>query len=417
MARPPLVLGTWGRITRAERDGAWVAYARFRDYDGVTRQVERGGKTGAAAERALLAALRDRARLPSEDLTPETRLTRVLDDWVSALEKRDVADGTKTLYKRQVAHIRRGIGALQLREVTVPAVDRFLEAIAVSSGPETARLCRVVLMGVCAIAVRKGAMGANPVRDAVSIERKKPVIETLDVAAIGIVRSQLRTYDAGRDKRNRPRVTDLADPVDMIIGTGIRTGEVFALRWDYDLDLDAEVPRAFVTGTVVHKSEVGTRRQDHPKTDESYRSVALPPFVVEMLRARKRTSEYVFPSTAGSLRSPNNFRTQWRAFREAHRYEDWVVPYTFRKAVATLVAAEAGVEVAAGQLGHADGGKTARRHYVKMLNVGPDVREIIEQFAQHLPSGNETEPAETPVIAGKVLGEESQVAGKKQQAR
>lgn len=136
-----------------------------------------------------------------------------------------------------------------------------------------------------------------------------------------------------------------------------------------------------------------------------------------MLRNRTRTSEYVFPSTAGSLRSPNNFRTQWRAFREAHRYEDWVVPYTFRKAVATLVAAEAGVEVAAGQLGHADGGKTARRHYVKMVNVGPDVREIIEQFAQHLPSGNETEPAETAVTPGKVEGDESQVAGKKRQAR
>lgn len=69
-----------------------------------------------------------------------------------------------------------------------------------------------------------------------------------------------------------------------------------------------------------------------------------------MLGARERTSEYVFPSTAGSLRSPNNFRTQWRAFREAHRYADWVVPYTFRKAVATLVAAEAGVEAAGRQL-------------------------------------------------------------------
>lgn len=382
MARPTLVLGTWGKVTRVQRSGAWVAYARFRDYDGVTRQVERGGGTGAAAERALLAALRDRARLPSEDLTPETRLTRVLDDWVAALEKRDVTDGTKETYKRQVKHIRRGIGALQLREVTVPAVDRFLEALEVSSGPETARISRVVLMGVCALAVRKGAMGSNPVRDAVVLARKKPLIEVLDVAAVGIVRSQLKAWDAGKDKRGRPRVVDLAEPVDMIIGTGMRTGEVFALRWE-DLDLVGDDPRAIVSGTAKHKPKVGLIRQPHPKSESSFRSVALPPFLVSLLarRAVDAHSEYVFASTIDTMRSPNNFRTQWRVFREAHSYEDWVVPKTFRKAVATLVAREAGAEMAGEQLGHADGGRTARKHYIKDPHLGPDVREILEQFA------------------------------------
>lgn len=73
MPRPPLVLGTWGKIERVQRGGAWITYARFRDYDGVTRQVERGGATVPAAERARLASLRDRARLPNEELTPETR--------------------------------------------------------------------------------------------------------------------------------------------------------------------------------------------------------------------------------------------------------------------------------------------------------------------------------------------------------
>ncbi|QNA93219.1 tyrosine-type recombinase/integrase [Microbacterium sp. Se63.02b] len=382
MARPPLVLGTWGKIKRAQRGGSWIAYARFRDYDGVTRQVERGGHTGAAAERALLAALRDRARLPNEDLTPETRLNRVIDDWDKHLDDRDLSDGSRVTYRRQLRHVRKAMGSLQLREVTVQAVDRFLTALQASSGPETARITRVVLSGVCQRAVRKGAMATNPVRDADTIPRKKPVVETLDVEAVGIVRSQLRAWDAGRDARGRARVTDLADPVDMIVGTGIRTGELFAVRWE-DLELDLDVPLVHVTGTAVHKPKVGLVRQPYPKTEESNRSLRLPQFVVEMLLRRRveSTSEYVFDSTAGTLRSPNNFRTQWRTFRAASGYEDWVVPKTFRKAVATLVATVAGDDVAGDQLGHVKGSTVTRKNYIKRLHLGPDVREILEQFA------------------------------------
>lgn len=382
MARPPLVLGTWGKIVRMKRGSAWIAYARFRDYDGVTRQVERGGATGAAAERALLAALRDRARLPNEDLTPETRLNRVIDDWDAKLDERDVSDGTRITYRRQLKHIRKAIGSLQLREVNVQAVDRFLTALQASSGPEAARITRVVLSGVCQRAVRKGAMSSNPVRDADTIPRKKPVVETLDVEAVGIVRAQLRAWDRGRDNRGRPRVTDLADPVDMIVGTGLRTGELFALRWE-DLELGLDEPLVHVTGTAVHRPKVGLIRQAYPKTEESNRSLRLPAFVVAMLLRRRAdaTGEYVFDSTAGTMRSPNNFRTQWRRFRVENGYEDWVVPKTFRKAVATLVATVAGDGVAGDQLGHVKGSTVTRKNYIKRLHLGPDVREILEQFA------------------------------------
>ncbi|MCI2959512.1 tyrosine-type recombinase/integrase [Agromyces atrinae] len=378
MARPPLVLGTWGRITRTQRASGWVAYARFRDYDGVTRQVERKGKTGASAERELLAALRDRARLPSEEITPETRLVRVIDDWVAELEKRDLSDGTKDVYGQQLKHIRKAMGALQLREVTVPAVDRFLIAITESSGPETARLSRVVLSGICKLAVRKGAMLSNPVRDAGPTPKNKTEVLTLDVAAVLIVRSQLRSWDGGYDYAGRLRQTDLVDPVDMIVGTGMRTGEVFALRWE-DLAFGDD-PRAHVNGTARYQRGEGLVRQSHPKSEESNRSLKLPPFVVAMLAARPREGDFVFPSATGTMRSPHNFRTQWRAFRSAHGYEEWVTPKTFRKAVATEIAQAMGAEAAKQQLGHADLAVT-RKHYLKTAHDGPDVRAILELFA------------------------------------
>lgn len=380
MARPPLPVGTWGSISRTQlAPGHWKATARFRDYDGVTRLVERSGTSGQRAENALKEALRDRARLPGEDITPETRLSRVAEEWVKELDRRDVSDGTKDLYKRNLRHIARGMGGLQMREVTVPAVDRFLEALMVNSGPETARLCRVILRGVCGLAVRKGALSANPVRDAVSIPRKAAEPRTLDVAEVVRARAQLAAWDTRRTNGGVLRRTDIADPVDMILGTGIRTGEVFALRWDEDVHL-VDIPYIEVTGTVKEITGRGVYRQPYAKTEMSHRRLILPPFLVAALEARARDSEFVFPSVTGTLRSPNNFRTQWRKFRAANGYEEWVTPKTFRKAVATLVATEADDETAAGQLGH-ESPKITKRHYIRRLHEGPDVRAILELFA------------------------------------
>jgi len=78
MARPPLPVGTWGIISRKqESPGHYRARTRFRDYDGVTRDVEAWGATGAAAERALREALRDRAAPGTDELTRDTRMSQL----------------------------------------------------------------------------------------------------------------------------------------------------------------------------------------------------------------------------------------------------------------------------------------------------------------------------------------------------
>ena len=120
----------------------------------------------------------------------------------------------------------------------------------------------------------------------------------------------------------------------------------------------------------------------HTKSDRSTRRLQRPPFVLEMVRNRQATlhCEYVFNSAAATLRSPNNSRTHWRAFREAHNYESWIVPKTFRKAFATLLKVEAGIEFASDQLGHAHSAITCKC-YVEESHLGPDVRATLQRFA------------------------------------
>src|SRR5947209_19530627 len=58
MARPPLPLGEHGSISLAFRRGLWVARCRFRGLDGVTRHIQKSGKSKTAARLALQEELR-----------------------------------------------------------------------------------------------------------------------------------------------------------------------------------------------------------------------------------------------------------------------------------------------------------------------------------------------------------------------
>lgn len=386
MARQPLPLGTWGKINRADiRPGVAKADARFRDYDGVTRRVEFTAKTKAAAESGLKEIMRDRAKLPVEDLTPDVRLNKVADMWLAEFAELGRAGGTQVLYGRALAHIRKGMGEVQLREATVPAVDRFLKAISKSSGPSMGKICRVVLQGVLGVAVRQGAIAANPVRDAAPITLKKVEVKVLTVAEVIQMRAQLKAWDAGKDHGHRARTTDLADVMDMLIATGVRSGEVLAIGWD-DIDLVNDPPTVDIRGTVVWNAEAGLHIQDHPKSETSKRGLLLPAFAIEMLMRRRVDSQssLVFPSSSGTLRNPNNFRRQLRAFRDENGYEAWFTPKTLRKSVGTLVKAQAGLAAASEQLGHA-GTAVTSKHYVEQTHQGPDVRDVLQQFGSQSP--------------------------------
>jgi hypothetical protein len=66
VGRPPLSVGTYGSISIAPYDTGYRARTRYRDYDGVTRRVERHGRTKGAAERVLRLALRHRLHVGAE---------------------------------------------------------------------------------------------------------------------------------------------------------------------------------------------------------------------------------------------------------------------------------------------------------------------------------------------------------------
>jgi hypothetical protein len=185
MPRPPLALGTWGdirtHIAATDDNGKplrFRAVANYRDYDGRTRQVERHGRSKAAAVNALRIALKERSEVGRQgQLTAAHRFREAAELWFTKMsvlvDEGQRSPGTLETYRRQLdGHVLPALRDLRLGEMTTPVLDKFIGKLKTDVGAATARTCRSVVSGVMGLAVRYGALTANPIREVERVEGK-----------------------------------------------------------------------------------------------------------------------------------------------------------------------------------------------------------------------------------------------------
>ena len=171
----------------------------------------------------------------------------------------------------------------------------------------------------------------------------------------------------------------------LLIATGLRRSELLALRWS---DFDPEAGMLTVSGKVVRQRGHGLVRVEEAKTAAGLRTVPLPLFAIEALQ-RRRTVPFlgeqrvIFPSTAGTLRDPDNFNSQWRAARDDLGVPD-VTSHSFRKTVATLID-DAGfsARIGADHLGHARVSMTQDR-YMARGRVHSEVADLLDRAVHRI---------------------------------
>ncbi|AKJ72304.1 putative integrase [Gordonia phage GMA4] len=406
MGRRRLEVGEHGTI-RVETLGPkhQRAYTRIRCRDGIIRKVQADGQSKQAARDAVVARANDvaastgRARPGSAvaELTPVTLVSVLADKWWEQKKQSgDLAPQTIPDYAAYNETIKGRIGELQIRQVTPGTLEWLIEAEAPGQSSKGANLRRQ-LRAMFALAIRHDAYdGENPAREMAVAKSQRAPTRALTVDELQAYRKAIRAWvtppvdEDGKPKRRggRPRSTDIVDIVDMQVATGARIAEVLALRW-CDIDLNGEKPTASIFGTLVRlpggtAKGAGLIRQEHRKAKDRL-IVTLPAFAVAILLRLKVTAgsnphDVIFTSASGTLRSPENLRTQLRKARG--KEWAWVQPHTFRKTVATLIDAEAGVEAAASQLGH-KGTAVTSKHYVERsaVMVAGDASEILEKLA------------------------------------
>ncbi len=88
--------------------------------------------------------------------------------------------------------------------------------------------------------------------------------------------------------------------------------------------------------------------------------------------------EVIFPSTAGTLRDPNNFGKEWRSARTELGVPG-VTTHSFRKTVATLIDDEGlSARIGADHLGHAHVSMTQDR-YMSRGRVHTQVADLLDR--------------------------------------
>ncbi|MGH3795648.1 MAG: tyrosine-type recombinase/integrase [Pseudonocardiaceae bacterium] len=365
MARPPLPLGHHGAITAARRDGQWVARCRVRDLDGVTRKVERWGSSRTAAQRALQDELRQRRGERTELLRPHSRFREAETIWMGKIRERR-EDSTADTYRHWLnTLVLPQLGELQLHECDVAHIDAFFSRLEqarstvehedgsttekVRYAANTRRTIRSIVAGVLQQAVLHQAIASNPVRELERIEspkghRKAP--------PRGLTPEERRLLFAFVDADKVAVGGNLPDLIRFAIGSGLRIGELCAVRW-LDLNLDG-IP--VVTADDMRLVPVVAVRQNvYPvkgkgltvhggKTATALRIVPLPELVTTRLRARRHgdeNPEWPVFAAAGrdgqpTYRWPSNVRRSVRRVRDEVGL-GWMTPHTWRRTYATIL--------------------------------------------------------------------------------
>jgi integrase len=381
--RPPLRIGAHGKITRKYLGGGvWLARCRFRDSDGVVRIVERRGPGdehdhhGKLAEDALVEVLTARrAPVGPDEITLDTLVLSLVDVHLDRLAEDGRAARTLDTYRYTAGKLAQLIGGVRVGEATPPRIDAALRSMRTAHGATMARQSRTILRGALQLAVMASVLGMNPVRDLQPITSKgRPK------GAVALTANELRELLGKMRASKSCHDRDLVDPVTILIATGARRSELLGLLWS---DYDDEAGTITVTGKVVRVAGKGLVRIDETKSAAGRRTIPLPRFAVETLRARRNLpylgqQTVIFPSSTGALRDPDNFGGQWRAARDELGVPD-VTSHSFRKTVATLIDDDGlSARIGADHLGHAMVSMTQDR-YMSRGRVHTQVAVLLDR--------------------------------------
>jgi integrase len=168
-------------------------------------------------------------------------------------------------------HVVPAIGPIRLTELRPAAISAVVTRVLGTCSPRTAVNVYRVLSEMLAEAVRWGSIATNPAAAVRPPRAPRPALHVPDAETCTAL-------------LERSRGRNIEGPVIMALGTGMRLGELLALRWK-DVDLDRKV--LGVTATLSYVA--GEFSFPQPKTSRARRSVDLPEFVVAFLRRQRKT--------------------------------------------------------------------------------------------------------------------------------
>lgn len=263
----------------AKRDGRWVA--DFYDAQGKRHREYR--RTKREAERLLAERL---GQIQKGSFRPDGRTRQFGDfaeEWLK-VKASGWSPNTHTLYsnsvKRYLLHSDIGLTRYRLSAIDLAVAERFKAALIRTYpdlAPRTVNLALTALGAILKHAVRHGYRSENPVQYLDKLPERRREIDPLNPTEIEKLLTKAGKIDA-----------TLQVIVSMAVYTGMRLGELLALRWQ-DADLDGSTLR--VQGTNSH--------QKHRELFRPQESSAIRRRTTRGARCGSAPTRYGFSSSTG----------------------------------------------------------------------------------------------------------------------
>lgn len=248
-----------------------------------TGQVYRVTARGVGAKDAR-AKLASKVRRLKESHPDAERMTVAffLDKWLDFKAPR-VRASTLETYRRDVRHVKERIGDVRLSRLTPRDTQMVVTAIQSDGWTAQAEKVRRTLKQALRQAVKWELLTRNPAEHLEPLERDETKRSVLTPAQVVLLLDAMRglTYHA---------------LIALAIHSGLRIGELLALRWR-DITDDSVVVRRTL-------SEGAPTGYAPPKTKAGFREVPVAPEVLALLGKRRRSDDLVFVTGAGTPMTP-----------------------------------------------------------------------------------------------------------------
>jgi integrase len=362
---------------RKVRNGVWRVDLEV-GRDPITQHRRRVSKTvygtrdDAEIELARLRVVAHEKRLPPKG-TSARSVAAVLQLYVASAEAGVVELSPRTLVTvRSAVHTMaatvladgRTFGDVRLARLTWQEIEQLYRAMRERGlGSGWVRRCATVLTQALELARKRGLIHGNPAKDAARprTARTKPVAPSPH---------ELRTALADATRRDE----EIADAVALLASTGMRKGELLALRW---ADVDLVRGEVHVAASVADGGPgVGLVRKATKRAD--WRDVPLTDSAIEVLerqRARgaavfgsqRPESTFVFASTADGSAPvrPDTFTDRWALARGSSPI---TLQHVRHYAATVMLDAGESYRTVADLLGNSE--NTLRLHYDGRTDIG-----------------------------------------------
>lgn len=311
-----------------------------------------------------------------------------LTEWLETIIRQERRPKTYRSYEQLIRiHIIPGLGSLRVDQLTAAQIREWMVRLGrprteggAGLSPASVTRCHAVLRAALAELVRREELEVNPCQKVRAPKHNaKPI--------------QPYTREECRAILTSATGTRWETLITMAIGSGLRLGELLALRW---ADIQLERQTLVVTRNLTDVANA--ERFGGPKTVEGLRTVALPPMVMAALRVHRKTQveerlaagdrwkdyDLVFCTHTGRPLLLRNVQRAWYAIRQKSQ-----VPakgfHALRHSYAS-VAISAGIplEAIAELLGHADPTFT-KRIYAHLLEEAK--HHVADQWQVFLETG------------------------------